>query len=57
MMYRFCDEHNIKHDRCGKIVVATSENELPALLNLEERGKANGLAGIKRLSKDELKGL
>jgi (S)-2-hydroxyglutarate dehydrogenase len=55
MMYRFCDEHNIKHDRCGKIVVATSENELPALLNLEEKGKANGLAGIKRLSKEELK--
>lgn len=55
MMYRFCDEHNIKHDRCGKIVVATSESELPALITLEERGKANGLAGIKRLSKDELK--
>ncbi len=55
MMYRFCEEHNIKHDKCGKIVVATSESEVPALNLLEERGIANGLIGLKRLSKDELK--
>ncbi len=55
MMYQFCEEHNVKHERCGKVVVATSESELPALITLEERGKANGLSGIKRLSKDELK--
>lgn len=55
MMYRFCEEHNIRHERCGKIVVATSETELPALSTLEERGKANGLTGIKKLNKDELK--
>jgi len=55
MMYRFCEEHNIRHERCGKIVVATSENELPALSTLEERGKANGLTGIKRLDKNQLK--
>jgi len=55
MMYRFCEEHTIKHDRCGKIVVAVSEDEIPALNLLEERGKANGLIGIKRLSEHELK--
>lgn len=53
-MYRFCEEHNIKHDKCGKVVVATSESEIPALNLLEERGIANGLKGLKRLSKDEL---
>ncbi|MBS4032901.1 MAG: L-2-hydroxyglutarate oxidase [Ignavibacterium sp.] len=55
MMYQFCEQHNIKYDQCGKIVVATSESEIPALNLLEERGKANGLIGIKRLSEHELK--
>lgn len=55
MMYRFCEKYNIRYERGGKIVVATSDNELPALSTLEERGKANGLTGIKRLDKNELK--
>ena len=55
MMYSFCKEHNISFDKCGKIVVATSKQEIPALNMLEERGRANGLAGIKRLSSSEIK--
>ena len=54
MMYRFCQEHNIPHQRCGKLVVATDESELPALAELERRGQANGLSGLRRLSGDEL---
>lgn len=53
-LYKFCNEHNIAHDQCGKLVVATSEEEIPKLEELEIRGKANGLKGIKRLSKEEL---
>ena len=55
MMYTFCEEHKLPFDRCGKIVVATSKDEIPALNMLEERGKANGLSGIKRLSASEIK--
>jgi L-2-hydroxyglutarate oxidase len=55
LMYRFCGEHGVPHERCGKIVVATSESELPALATLEQRGAANGLPGLKRLSIDELR--
>lgn len=55
MMYSFCEQYNIKHERCGKIVAAASEAELPALNMLEERGRANGLEGLKRLSREELK--
>ncbi|MHB1688529.1 MAG: L-2-hydroxyglutarate oxidase [Ignavibacteriaceae bacterium] len=55
MMYQFCSEYNIRHDRCGKVVVAASENELPALNELEQRGIANGLKGLKRLRKEEIK--
>ena len=55
MMYTFCEQHNIPFDKCGKIVVATSKEEIPALNMLEERGKANGLTGIKRISAEEIK--
>lgn len=55
MLYRFCQEHSIPHERCGKIVVATDDSELPQLRMLEERGIANGLVGIKRLTKQEIK--
>jgi len=55
MMYSFCEEHFIPFDKCGKIVVATSKEEISALNMLEERGKANGLIGIRRLSAFEIK--
>jgi (S)-2-hydroxyglutarate dehydrogenase len=54
-MYRFCAEHGIPHERCGKLVVATAEDELPALAELERRGHANGLAGVRRLGRDEMR--
>jgi len=54
-MYRFCQEHGITHEQCGKLVVATDEGELPALATLEERGRANGLKGIRWLKPEEIK--
>ena len=54
-MYRFCQEHGLPHERCGKIVVATREDELPRLANLEQRGGANGLEGMKRLTPEEIR--
>jgi L-2-hydroxyglutarate oxidase len=54
-MYRFCEKYNIKHERCGKIVVATEPGEIPALDNLESRGRANGLTGIRRLGPEQIK--
>jgi L-2-hydroxyglutarate oxidase len=53
-MYRFCEEHGIPHDRCGKLVVATEPAEIPALDELERRGRANGLEGLRRLRGEEL---
>lgn len=55
MMYAFCEENKIPFDRCGKIVVAADKEEIAALNMLEERGKANGLSGIKRLKAEEIK--
>lgn len=48
-LYAFCDEHGIPCERCGKVVVAVDEQELPALDELERRGRANGLLGLERL--------
>src|SRR6478672_4690157 len=55
LMYRFCADNGIPHDRCGKLVVATEERELPALAELERRGAANGLTGIRRVSAAEMR--
>jgi L-2-hydroxyglutarate oxidase len=55
LLERFCEEHSVPFERCGKIVVATSEEEVPRLDELERRGRANGLAGVKRISVDELR--
>ncbi len=53
-LYRFCNEHDIPHQRCGKVVVAVDDSELPALEELERRGQANGLDGLQRLSVTQL---
>ncbi|MCK4303130.1 MAG: L-2-hydroxyglutarate oxidase [Candidatus Eisenbacteria sp.] len=54
-LYRFCREYGVPHERCGKIVVATRENELPVLEELECRGRANGLRGLRRLTPEEIR--
>ena len=55
-MYEFCERYNIKFERCGKIVVASTRNELSSLYELEKKGTANGLTGLKRLnSRSELR--
>lgn len=55
LMYQFCQEHEIPHEKCGKVVVATRPEQLPVLDELERRGIANGLVDIKRLTAEELK--
>jgi (S)-2-hydroxyglutarate dehydrogenase len=55
LMYRFCEENNIPYNRCGKIVIAVNDSEVPSLHELENRGLENGLKGIKRISKEEIK--
>ncbi|MDR3609738.1 MAG: L-2-hydroxyglutarate oxidase [Ignavibacteriaceae bacterium] len=55
LMYRFCEEYSIPYERCGKIVLAIRDNEAPILRELELRGQENGLIGIKRITKEEIK--
>lgn len=48
-LYVFCDEHAIPHERCGKVIVALHERERAGLDELERRGRANGVPGLRRL--------
>src|SRR5262245_52279489 len=54
LMKKFCDTHGIKWDGCGKLIVATDEAELTRLQAIQERGTANGLVGLKRLTGAEV---
>jgi (S)-2-hydroxyglutarate dehydrogenase len=54
-MVEFCREHRIAHDVCGKVVVATSAEEVPRLQALLERGIQNGLTGLRLLNPEELR--
>lgn len=48
-MTDYCRQRSIPHEICGKIVVAVSEEEIPRLRTLQERGTANGLRGLQWL--------
>jgi 2-hydroxyglutarate dehydrogenase len=56
-MYDFCDEHGVAYERCGKVIVALDRSELDRLDELERRGRANGVPGLRRIGADELREL
>ncbi len=51
----FCEQKNIPFRRAGKLIVATRPIELQRLDGLEERARANGVPGLRRLGPDEIK--
>ncbi|MEO8372018.1 MAG: L-2-hydroxyglutarate oxidase [Candidatus Solibacter sp.] len=54
-MVEFCREFAIPHDVCGKLVVAVDQEEVARLRSLHERGIANGLEGLRWLSREEMR--
>jgi L-2-hydroxyglutarate oxidase len=55
MLVDFCEQNEIAYELCGKVVVATSKEEIPILNGLFTRGIANGLEGLKMLDQEEIK--
>ncbi len=53
-MFEFCEQRGIPHERCGKVIIATDRSELAALDELEARGRANGVDGLRRIGPAEL---
>ncbi len=53
-LMRFCDEHGIRYELCGKVIVATHEQELPRLEQLYQRGLANGVPGLELIGPERL---
>ena len=51
----FCEEHAIPFDGTGKLVVATTDAELPALASLHERATANGVPGLELVGPDRIR--
>ena len=54
-MVSFCEENGIRHQVCGKLVVAADDSEVSRLRLLQERGRANGLEGLRWLARDEIR--
>lgn len=54
-MIAFCREHSVPHEVCGKLVVAVTDDEVPRLRALFERGTANGLAGLEMLGPEAMR--
>lgn len=54
-MIRFCQEHDIPHEICGKVIVATDASEIPGLQELLRRGQANGVAGMRELNSAQIR--
>jgi L-2-hydroxyglutarate oxidase LhgO len=52
LLTAFCDEHGVRYERCGKLIVATTGDELPRLRTLHERGTANGVPGLEMVSSE-----
>jgi L-2-hydroxyglutarate oxidase len=54
-MIEFCREHDLPHQVCGKVIVATRPEEFPRLEELRSRGEANGLTGLRLIEPEQLR--
>ncbi len=54
-MYEYCERHGVASQRCGKLIVATDRTELDRLDELERRGHANGVPGLRRIDAEEIR--
>jgi L-2-hydroxyglutarate oxidase len=55
MMLTFCDTNGVPYQRCGKVILATTADELPRLQALYDRGTANGVTGLEMIGLERLR--
>jgi L-2-hydroxyglutarate oxidase LhgO len=51
LLYEYCAAHGVPHRRCGKLIVASDENQIPELKNIQEKAHANGVTDVVALSR------
>ena len=56
-LYEYCEDRGIRHERCGKLLVATSDSQLGALQQLEVNAARNSVKGLKRLGREQVNAL
>lgn len=56
-LYAFCEAHRVDHRRCGKLIVAADEDQIPDLRALQARARANGVLDLQWLEADEVRRL
>lgn len=56
-LYDFLTAHNVAHDKCGKLIVATEDSEVPALRRLAQQAEINGVEGVRWLEGAEARAL
>ncbi|MEO5877365.1 MAG: L-2-hydroxyglutarate oxidase [Streptosporangiaceae bacterium] len=54
MLRKFCQEHDLPYQECGKVVVARNQSELEPLREIERRATLNGVPGLRRLTRAQL---
>jgi L-2-hydroxyglutarate oxidase LhgO len=57
MLYAYCDERGVAYNNCGKLIVATTEDEAGKLAGIQARAEANGVEGMRMLSSAEARAL
>ncbi|SIT35202.1 FAD dependent oxidoreductase [Paraburkholderia ribeironis] len=57
MLYDYCAERNVPHSRCGKLLVATSRNQIPQLTSIMAKGRDNGVLDLLRITGDQAQAL
>jgi L-2-hydroxyglutarate oxidase LhgO len=55
LLREYCAEKNIAYDECGKLVIASNNSEIEALLHIQERAERNGVEGIRRVGTQEIR--
>ena len=54
LLYEYCATHGVPHRRCGKLIVATNENQLKELQNIRDKAHANGVTDVDWIAQDEV---
>jgi len=57
LLYHFCDRYELPYHRCGKLIVATTEEEITALEQVEQKALSNGVADLYWMTQEEVKAM